>query len=131
MNIYEKAQNPDFYKDMRIIHLAKWETVDDFLRDYDYFNPEAPETETMRAINRITGFYEGMGVLMKEGLLDTRLLALHLSAATRRSWEKFKPIIKDLREHWNGPRAWSEYEYLYNELMRYIEEHPELKSWKT
>jgi hypothetical protein len=111
---------------MRSIHLSKWSTADDFIKDYDYFNPEAPETDKMRAINDITGYYEGMGVLVKEGLLDIRFLALHLNGATQLAWKAFDPIIDDLREKWNAPRAFSEFEYIYNELIKYNKEHPEL-----
>jgi hypothetical protein len=40
-------------------------------------------------------------------------------------WEKFIPIIDDIRKNM-GARSFDMTEYLYNELMKYMEEHPEL-----
>jgi hypothetical protein len=37
-------------------------------------------------------------------------------------------IVEEGRRELNLPRWYSETEYLYNELMKYIEEHPELKT---
>jgi len=36
--------------------------------------------------------------------------------------------MSDVREIRAFPRYWAETEYLYNELMKYLEEHPELKT---
>jgi hypothetical protein len=44
------------------------------------------------------------------------------------TWEKLAPHIDELREESNNIRWGSEVEYLYDELMKYHEEHPELKT---
>jgi hypothetical protein len=36
--------------------------------------------------------------------------------------------MKEFRARKNVPRALSEVEFLYDELMKYLEEHPELKT---
>jgi len=41
-------------------------------------------------------------------------------------WEKFEPIIQDMRSSLTS-RSMTETEYLYNELVKYLDEHPELK----
>jgi len=43
-------------------------------------------------------------------------------------WEKLRPIVEDVRRLQNAPRSGSESEYLYNELMKYLEKHLELKT---
>ncbi len=43
-------------------------------------------------------------------------------------WEKIQPVAKDVRVYNNAPRTWSETEYLYNELMKYMEERLELET---
>ena len=73
-------------------------------------------------------FYEGLGVLVKNNLVPMRLIAETITGITRMYWEKFVPIVDDGRREFNLPRLHSETEYLYNELMKYIEEHPELRT---
>ena len=41
-------------------------------------------------------------------------------------WCARAPIIEEIREVTNNPRIYGELEYLYNEVVRYLEEHPEL-----
>ncbi len=74
------------------------------------------------------GFLEGLGVFVKEGLVPIRLVALFITHLTRTYWEKFGPIIEEYRIRENVPRGGSEAEYLYRTLMKYVEEHPELKT---
>ena len=69
-----------------------------------------------------------MGVLVKAGLLDIHLIALSFAGATRQLWEKLEPLLEPMREKFEYPRMWSETEYLCRELMKYMDEHPELKT---
>ena len=46
-------------------------------------------------------------------------------------WEKHEPYVKQYREQMNLPRAWIEWEYLYNELMRYGKKYPDLGIQET
>jgi hypothetical protein len=46
--------------------------------------------------------------------------------ATRMFWDMLEPILPDLAKHWNYPRLWSESAYLCRELVKYMDEHPEL-----
>jgi hypothetical protein len=77
-------------------------------------------------IARMASFLEGMGVLVKEDLVSMRLVALTWAGTTRMFWDKMSPIIDDWRRAINYPRLWSETEYLCTELIKYMEEHPEL-----
>ncbi len=78
-------------------------------------------------ISRLGAFFEGLGTLVKMGLLDIRYVAYFIASSTRLFWEKFAPVMVDLREN-TFPRNMSETEYLYNRLMKYMDEHPELKT---
>ena len=73
-------------------------------------------------------FYEGLGVLVKERFVDIRYVALLMTGLTLQFWEKIRPAILEAREVEQSPRILSEFEYLYEELMKYIEKHPELKT---
>jgi len=66
---------------------------------------------------------------VSEGYVGIRLFALLMTGMTRSWWERiYKPWIEEGREKRNFKRWMSESEYLYNELMRYIEENPEFKT---
>ena len=96
------------------------ESFEEFMRMY--------ETEEcfVKSVQALGGFYENVGVMVKEGYIPIRLVALMWGGMTRRYWEKLEPFFHELREVRGFPRAWAETEYLYHELMKYIEEHPEL-----
>ena len=79
---------------------------------------------TMRACG---SFYEGIGVIVKEGLLNVRWVALMWGGPTTKYWRLMEPIMEDLREHHEYPRMQIETEYVCREVIKYMEEHPELK----
>ncbi|MHA2119171.1 MAG: DUF4760 domain-containing protein [Candidatus Thorarchaeota archaeon] len=99
---------------------VKWSTAKDFIEDWR--NPEG-----RMAVATLANWYEGLGVLVKENLLDIRVVALLLTGLVIDFWDKFMPIIDETRELLGSPRFLSENEYLYNELMKFRSEHPEIQ----
>jgi len=99
--------------------------ADEYQTLFDFTNPETRDNRL--AMTLLIGFYEGLGVLVRENLLDIRMVALLMTGPTKEFWEKLKPIIEEARERTNYPRMCSETEYLYEELMKYISEHPEIE----
>ena len=74
-------------------------------------------------------FYEGLGVIVKAKYMDIHLVALMWAGMTRRFYENIvEPIIDEAIEHWNMPRVWSETVYVCKEFIRYMDEHPELRT---
>ena len=124
MQIYNQYQAPEYRKASRIFHLMKFETFEEYSKLID---PNTPETlENYEAVVSIITYYEGLGSLVKEGFLDIRWIALLMTGTTRQIWEKLDPVINEMRMREDYPRLASEMEYLYHELMKYVEEHPEL-----
>ena len=109
-----------------LVKSSPWfsEYADEYLEKY------GPETnpEFQYHVGQLINFYEGIGVMVKEGFLSMRLVALSWAGAIRVFWEKFEPIMGDLCEYYDYPRLWSETIYLCRELMKYMDEHPELKT---
>jgi hypothetical protein len=97
-------------------------SVEEFV---DLFNNDETFHRTIRAISSMS---EGLGVLVKEDLLSIRYVALMWAGTTRMYWDVMEPILPGLAEHWNYPRLWSETAYLCRELIKYMEENPELKT---
>ena len=85
-----------------------------------------PDQEFFDAYNLLGSFYEGIGVLVKEGYLDVRLVVLLMSGPIMEYWRKTEPIIQEFREDFSVKRIWSETEYLNKALNEYITKHPEL-----
>ena len=106
-----------------------WDFLDvDIKTAEEYSDKFKRDKEFARNVSTLARFHEGLGVLVRFGLLDIKYIAYLASWPTRMYWEKYKPIIADIRRIQNAPRSDSEAEYLYNRLMQYLEEHPELKT---
>ena len=106
-----------------VVYDSEWTDFSDFSEKYFPMG----ETELSRAAIKVLNVFEYLGVLVKEGLVSIRLVALLISNPTIRFWEKFEPIIQDFRNYMSSQRNMTENEYLYNELVKYLDEHPELK----
>lgn len=63
---------------------------------------------------------------MREGLLNVRMVALVGATYVIDDWEKYEDVIYEMRKRRNDRRFRGEWEYLYNTIMKYLEEHPEL-----
>ena len=70
-------------------------------------------------------YWEGLGVLVRENLVPIHLIAKFITNMTRTFWEKQEQMTLEYRVRFNVPRGFGEVEYLYNELLKYLEEHPE------
>ena len=105
-----------------------WDDYDSYIKIADWMNPDTSDKEYLAAQEYVSSFYEGLGVFVKEGLVDIRMVALTMTYMTTRYWEKLAPIVYEGRKRNNYPRMLSEFEYLYDELIKYLDEHPELKT---
>ena len=95
----------------------------------DYLERQQNDEDFRRVESAFIGFYEGLGVIVKEGFLSIRLVALMWAGMTRLFWENIlEDTVDDLRIHMGLPRMFSETEYVCREVLRYMEEHPELKT---
>jgi hypothetical protein len=75
---------------------------------------------------QVFGLMEGLGVLVRENLINIRIVAHSSYGDVKYVWEKYEPVVKWLREYYSWPRYSVEFEYLYNVMEKYAEKHPEL-----
>ena len=95
----------------------------------EYQSKQESDKEFNKATSILGNFYETLGVAVKAGFMDIHIVALMWAGATRMFWENIvEPVIEDMRKQYNYPRAWSETEYVCRELIKYMDEHPELKT---
>jgi hypothetical protein len=105
-----------------VIQNAKFDTFDEFL---ELISTDEIFTKVIRGYG---SFFESLGVLVKEGLIDVRLVALMWGGPTRMFWELIEPIVEDWRISYKYPRMWSETEYVCKEVLKYMDENPILKT---
>ena len=84
------------------------------------------DKESQYALSMMSQFVEGIGVLVRENLVDVRLVAEFKSGLVLSYWERFGPMILDMREKMNFPRFMVEAEYLARRVEEFGEAHPEL-----
>jgi hypothetical protein len=122
MNAYNKFDE-DVVNALLEVMSWEWEDFDDFWEKYGWIKNRDKFTAT---VSKVAMFYEGIGVLVKEGYLNIRLIALMIGGVTMLFWEKMESVVLEGRVKTNEPRWMSETEYLYKALKKYMDEHPEL-----
>jgi hypothetical protein len=121
MQIYGKWNEASFSKHYTyLIYGLKWSNYQEF-KELILDN-----IENWESMANVIRFFEGLGVLLSEGLVDMRLIALTMATDIITYWEKLKPSILEFRRESNSPRIADQSEYLYNELLKYMKEHPKL-----
>ena len=110
----------EYYEKVISKKVSNWEELKSIMNSDDDYK---------RILSEVAGFYEGLGVLVKAGYLSIHPVALMWTGVTTLFWTNIlEPTVEDWRAEYNSRRLWSEAEYLCRELLRYVEEHPELKT---
>ena len=123
MNIYNQYLQRENIKANDSVFHMEFESLEEFEEKYGReSNPEAYHDWSYHQ-----NYWEGIGVLVREGLINIRLVALLDGGGIIYNWEKFEPIIKEYRKKYNWPRWSIEHEYHYNSVKKYSTEHPELE----
>jgi len=97
---------------MRVLAL-EFRDYDDFVKKYGpipSLNPDAV------AFRMIAIFGEELGMLLRRGLIEPDMGISIFSVGIL--WEKLKPIVEGVRKHFNEPRIFEDFEYLYNEMKK-------------
>jgi len=122
MQMYERWSDAVFHEAATDIRNTSWVDYIDFQKKV-LENPKK-----YKSLGTMIRFYEGIGVLVKEKLIDLRFVSLLMAGDVKKFWEQVEPIIEPWRKAWNYPRLASETEYLGKSLLKYMDEHPELKT---
>ncbi len=124
MQLYTIFTNYEFktkWNDM--MNVWDWKDFEDFNSKYGW----ATNPAEFSKFDFIGTFFEGIGVLVKRGLVDVTLVDDLMSGHIVSGWEKFGPLVKDFRIALNWPQCLEWWEYLYHEVKSIMEkQHPEL-----
>jgi len=124
MQLYSRLDTLE--KSRAFLHLLTWE-FSDFEEFLQICDPLSMSEEAV-ILNNFMITFEGIAAMVKQGFIDLHQIATFMGGGFILYWSKFEPIKEDIREYMKYPRWASETEYLYKELKKYQETHPEFKT---
>ena len=93
----------------------EWEDLDDFRRKYQ--TDASPEIKVLPAEQFAT--YDGIGLLVKDRLVDVNTVFQLMSEPIVVMWFKFETVIKGFRRETEvGTNYFENFEYLANEMIK-------------
>ncbi len=118
MQIYDNFSKTEFYrKYTEVIQNMEWKDAEDYERKY------GDDLESYSNVDTILLFFEGIGVLVEQGLIDVNLVARLISFNLIHFWEKMGPVYKARRERYGFPYIAEYNEWLYNAVKRVKKDH--------
>ena len=124
MPIYSTFYSDWWHEAYRSFMDAKFDGYDDYMAKYGFqANPDANVLHL-----RVETYLEGIGVLVKRGLIDPSFVDDLMSSGITNFWEKIGPVILEHRVRMNHPQRGEWVEYLYNQVKSIVDsQHPELR----
>ena len=114
MNIYNNHTSFQNITILNEILQWEWEDLDDFFDKY--WIPK--NTEAFNKWSYYFSTLEGLGILIKDKMLDPELIYSSQWASIILLWEKFLPVVEAVRVRGNMPHAYEDPEFLYDEMIR-------------
>jgi len=107
---------------VKLLFHQEWKDYEDWSEKY---GPER-NPEAANVYFTLDTYFEGIGTLVKRGLIDPSLVHDLLGSDIVAYWGKMRPIAEGIRKNRNIP-SWAENsEYLYDEIRKiYKQQHPE------
>jgi hypothetical protein len=120
MQIYQSANSSEVNEAEFMLNGIEFKNLDEW-------NKAMKDKKMYKAFMIYGGIFEGIGVLVRENLIEVRLPSLMMSGNIAWFWERYKTGILEIRDKLNWPRFLVEVEYLYGRVKEYEREHPELR----
>lgn len=92
----------------------EWSDFDDFLEKYG----PSSNVDAFASYLSTCAFFEGIGLLVKNKLIELELVEELMHSPICMMWEKTEDVTKGFRELYGSSDYWEWYEYLYNELQK-------------
>ena len=96
----------------------EWKDLDDLLQFFDLNTENGRDAWT--DWQTLAAYFEGIGVLVRKGLLDLDLVVDLFSGRIIAVWEKFSNNldVEEARKRRNDPKMHDDFEYLYHEMKQ-------------
>jgi hypothetical protein len=119
INIFNVYASKQFQKDReKLMQLMEWTNYDDFFAKY---GPDV-DPEAHAIWDSTATWLEGLGVLVKRGLIDSELVYDIMYGFIINFWERHLPLFTRFREQWN-PYLFEDLESLYDHMKHLSEKH--------
>jgi hypothetical protein len=112
MRLHSFYNSEMFQKAVTIVLSTDYKDYDDFVKEYG----SSSASDVLISSRMVGGFFEGIGVLVNEKLLDITLVQKLFTVDV--FWEKAEPIVKGMRKQLSRPALYEWFEYLYNEVKK-------------
>jgi hypothetical protein len=112
-----QTRSPEYFLDLYNSTPSnfEWETVEEFHTKYN--TNTTPELMAKRA--SIQDKLTAWGFLLREGMIDIEFIGrLHNPSFIQYWWESNKPVYMESRRIQNNPDLWTDFEFLYNAIMK-------------
>jgi len=115
MRLYSTYGSNEFREAIIKVMNLQFEDYEDYVKKYGAWFSDEPAHKAMAMVGM---FFEGLGILLDEKLIDASLTYKLFSTPIRLFWAKFKPLAEGLRKEFNDPTVFENCEYLYNEMQK-------------
>ena len=123
MNLYETWRSPHFREAINKLRGRKWKDLEEW--ESKYGPEENPDEATIT--QTVFTFYDGLGVLVRRGLIDIGIIDELMYVSFVRAWETYEPVFRQVRERDDNPLMYRNSEYLYDEITKHRKNNPILK----
>jgi hypothetical protein len=113
MQVYRSFYDPEFMKNIFRRMNREWADYEDYLQKYGRDSNPDSWGESVAA----GGYFEGIGVLLEEELLDITKVEKLMGSIIINYWEKIQPLIYEMRERSGNQRVWKYFEYVYDAVV--------------
>ena len=115
MQLFAQYNNKDFMQDYaKVSYDVEYKSLEDWTKKYDY----KVDRETWASWARVGRFFDGVGILVRRGLIDVDLVIDELRELILFSWDKMRPWVHEVRAEMKSPHTWENFEYLAGEARR-------------
>ena len=107
MRLYSTFGSKEFQDAWTRIESIEFKNYDEYVKKYgsgDYV--------------QCATFFEGIGVLLQNRLIDINLVDALFGVPLKYMYERMKPIIEGNREQFHDQRVFENFEYVYNEMQK-------------
>jgi hypothetical protein len=120
MQIYTRVQEPEFMKNWNEVMDRDWKEV---VESWKAGGAKTPFQNVSWL--SVAMYFEGIGVLLKKGLIDADFVYELMPTRASSYWAKFEPFFREVRTSMNFPQAGRNAEYLAVELNKLAEKRGE------
>ena len=119
MTLYNRFSETEYNEKLNEFLTSEWVSWKDMHKK----SGPTTEPKTYSRMISLLHYFEGIGVLVQRKQIDPDLVADLMSNTTLQVWNKFKPILEEVREVFERPSSFEGFEYLAEQMMKHRPEN--------